>query len=311
MKRSFASWFLILILGANGLHGQNTIESEQGEYFIKIDENYVNALGSLNQSSEQFEHSLDLSTYRNRFAFLNANTALSIDYNDITYTYVKKFLQYRWYPKIIGLSVYYFPLFEGKLDRYGVPRELKYLAVVESALNPRAGSWAGASGLWQFMPATGAQYGLRKNQYVNTFYDPVSNADAGARYLRDLYKMYKDWNLAISAYNCGPGNVNKAIRRAGTRNYWQIRKYLPKETQAYVPSFIAVNYLFNFYNQHKMKPQYFRYSFFDLKMIRMEKNTTFRELGKKFSYSFLKFANPQFTSEVIPEGSIVYVREGG
>ncbi|WP_051190336.1 lytic transglycosylase domain-containing protein [Kaistella palustris] len=309
MKNIFLGCLVILSSASSKLKSQNTIQTEEGEYFIKIDQQYLVQLSSLSSGSEHFNSKLDLSTYRNRFAFLNANTALNIDYNDITYTYVKKFLSYRWYPKVVGLSAYYFPLFESKLDRYGVPRELKYLAVVESALNPRAGSRAGASGLWQFMPATGAQYGLRKTPYINTFYDPVSNADAGARYLRDLYKMYKDWNLAISAYNCGPGNLNKAIRLAGTRDYWKLRKYLPKETQAYVPSFVAVNYLFNFYKEHQMKPQYFRYNFFDLKMIRIEKTTTFRKLAKIFDYSLLKFANPQFVSEVIPAGSLVYVKE--
>lgn len=287
---------------------QNTTEEESGETFIKMDSKYIKSLGELNDSSEDFSSALDLNTYKSRFNFLNVNTALSIDYNDVTFTYTKKFLSYRWYPKIIGLSVYYFPLFESKLDKYGVPRELKYLAVVESALNPRAGSWAGASGLWQFMPATGNQYGLTKNQYINTFYDPMSNTDAGARYLRDLYRMYGDWNLAISAYNCGPGNVNKAIKRAGSRNYWKLRPFLPKETQAYVPSFIAVNYIFNFYKEHGMKPKYFRYSFFDLKVIKINRTTTFAELSKDFNYSILKFANPQFLTNKIPAGSIVYAK---
>lgn len=306
MKKVF---FLSCILGLQLFFSQkNTIEKERGQYFIKQDKKFIQELNSINTSSEEFISELDLSTYKNRFAYLNFNTKLSIDYNEVTYSYVKKFLSYRWYPKIIGLSVYYFPLFESKLDYYGIPRELKYLAVVESALNPRAGSWAGANGLWQFMPATGNDYGLRKNEYVNTFYDPMSNADAGARYLRDLYKMYGDWNLAISAYNCGPGNVNKAIRRAGAKNYWKLRPYLPKETQAYVPSFIAVNYLFNFYTEHKMKPSYFRYSFFDLKRIKINRTTTFANLSKNFDYNILKFANPQFITETIPEGSIVYVK---
>lgn len=299
---------LFLIFNFQVVFSQNTVVKEAGEYFIKQDPNYLSHLNNLNISSEKYNAALDLSTYKERFEFLNFNTKLSIEYNDVTYSYVKKFLSYKWYPKIIGLSVYYFPLFESKLDRYGIPRELKYLAVVESALNPRAGSWAGASGHWQFMPATGAEYGLSSNSYVNTFYDPVSNADAGARYLRDLYKMYGDWNLAISAYNCGPGNLNKAIKRAGSRNYWKLRPYLPKETQAYVPSFIAVNYIFNFYKEHKMKPSYFRYGFFDMKRIKINENTSFKMLSKKFNYSLMKFANPQFLTDFIPKGSIVYVR---
>jgi membrane-bound lytic murein transglycosylase D len=287
---------------------KNTIEEENGEYFIKQDDRYINGLSEINSSSEEFDTTIDFSTYKNRFAYLDFNTNLRIDYNDITYSYVKKFLSYKWYPKIIGLSVYYFPLFESKLDHYGIPRELKYLAVVESALNPRAGSWVGASGLWQFMSATGSEYGLKKNEYVNSFYDPMSNADAGARYLKYLYKYFGDWNLAISAYNCGPGTVNKAIKRAGSRNYWKLRPYLPKETQAYVPSFIAVNYLFNFYKEHKIRPTYFKYSFFDMRRIKLNETTSFAELSKQFSYNILKFANPQFITETIPKGSIVYVK---
>ncbi|WP_183148008.1 lytic transglycosylase domain-containing protein [Chryseobacterium nematophagum] len=289
-------------------NSQIQIEEENGEAFIKQDEIYLKSLKKINNSSESFNNALDLKTYIARFNFLNQNTALNIDYNNTTYTYVKKFLTYKWYPKIIGLSIYYFPLFESKLDHYGIPRELKYLAVVESALNPRAGSWVGASGLWQFMPETGAEYGLRKNELVNTFYDPMSNADAGVRYLRDLYKQFGDWNLAISAYNCGAGTVNKAIRKSGTKNYWKLRPYLPKETQAYVPSFIAVNYLFNFYKQHGMQPSYFKYDFFDLKVIKVNKTTSFQELSKKYNYSILKFANPQFLTNTIPAGSIVYVK---
>lgn len=297
-----------LVLCSGFLFSQNSYEEEGGEYFIKIDEKYLKSLQEFDNANVRFDSELTKETFKRRFDFLNSNTHLSIDYNDVTYTYTKKYLSYSWYPKIIGLSVYYFPLFESKLDKYGIPRELKYLAVVESALNPRAGSWVGASGLWQFMPATGAEYGLRKNDYINTFYDPVSNADAGARYLRDLYRQFNDWNLAISAYNCGPGNVRKAISRAGSRNYWKVRPYLPKETQAYVPSFIAVNYLFNFYKNHGIQPRYFAYDFFDLKVIKIHKDTTFAELSRKFNYNVMKFANPQFTTNYIPRGSIVYVK---
>ena len=298
----------ILTLTQCLVFGQNSIEEENGEVFIKQEAKYIKKLEEMNDSSEEFTTLLDLQTYQNRFKFLDFNTRLNIDYNDVTFAYVKKFLGYRWYPKIIGLSTYYFPLFESKLDKYGLPRELKYLSVVESALNPRAGSWVGATGLWQFMPPTGNQYGLTKNRYINTFYDPMSNSDAGARYLRDLYREFGDWNLAISAYNCGAGNVRKAIRKAGTKNYWKLRPYLPKETQAYVPSFIAVNYLFNFYKEHNMKPSYFKFNFFDLRIIKINKTTTFKELSKKFDYRILKFANPQFLTETIPQGSIVYVR---
>ena len=275
------------------------------EPFIRVDQKYINSLEGKNDNINQ---NLKIDIYRERFAFLNANTFLNIDYNDITYTYVKKYLSYRWYGKIIGLSAYYFPLFENKLAQYGMPTELKYLAVVESALNPRAGSWAGAKGLFQFMPATGNQYGLASNDYINTFYDPVANTDSAVRYLKHLYKKFGDWNLVLSAYNCGEGNVQKAINRAGTKNYWKVRPYLPRETQAYVPSFIAVNYLFNYYKDHNINPMYFKFSFSDLSVIKVNETTTFEELGKVYNYRVLKFANPQFLTNVIPKGSIVYVK---
>ena len=276
----------------------------QEETYIKYDKKYISSLGEENDIDE----TLHFDTYKERFNFLNYNTSLPIDYNEVTFNYTKKYLSYRWYGKIIGLSTYYFPLFEQKLAQYGMPKELKYLAVVESALNPRAGSWAGAKGLWQFMPMTGAEMGIKQNQYVNIFYDPVGNTDSAVRYLKQLYKTLGDWNLAISAYNCGAGNVNKAIKKAGSRNYWKVRPYLPKETQAYVPSFIAVNYLFNFYKEHNIRPMYFKYSFHDMTMIRVKETTSLTSLGKQFDYKVLKFANPQFMTETIPEGSIVYVK---
>lgn len=284
------------------LFGLSQLQAQ--EKYIQYDKKYIESLGE----DDDIDETLHLNTFKERFDFLNANTPLSIDYNEVTYAYVKKYLSYRWYGKIIGLSTYYFPLFERKLSQYGMPLELKYLAVVESALNPRAGSWAGAKGLWQFMPATGGQYGIKENDYINIFYDPVGNTDSAVRYLRDLYKQLGDWNLAISAYNCGAGNVNKAIRKAGSRNYWKVRPYLPKETQAYVPSFIAVNYLFNFYKEHNYRPQYFKFSFLDLRIIRIKENTTLENLGRQFNYEVLKFANPQFTTNFIPKGSIIYAK---
>lgn len=278
--------------------------SQEKEHFIKYNEAYIKSLGEDSEINEALEES----TFKEKFQYLNANTPLPIDYNSVTYTYTKRYLSYRWYGKIIGLSTYYFPLFEKKLAQYGMPLELKYLAVVESALNPRAGSWAGAKGLWQFMPATGNQYGIKKNDYVNIFYDPVGNTDSAVRYLRDLYLELGDWNLAISGYNCGAGNVRKAIKKAGSKNYWKVRPFLPKETQAYVPSFIAVNYLFNFYKMHNIKPTYFKYSFLEMKVIKVNENTTLEALGKEFNYQLLKFANPQFTTNRIPKGSIVYAK---
>lgn len=303
LMKKIAVAFIVFFFSWSSAQTKKRSSDEQP--FIKLNQKYIN---SLEGEDDNTNEDLHINTFRERFNLLNQNTALNIDYNDITYTYVKKYLSYRWYGKIIGLSAYYFPLFESKLAQYGMPLELKYLAVVESALNPRAGSWAGAKGLWQFMPATGGQFGIRQNQYINVFFDPMANTDAAVRYLRDLYKEFKDWNLAVSAYNCGSGNVRKAIKKAGSKNYWTVRPFLPRETQAYVPSFIAVNYMFNFYKLHNIKPMYFKLSFNDMKIVKVNDTTSFQELGKSYNIRLLRFANPQFITDVIPVGSIVYVR---
>lgn len=156
---------------------------------------------------------------------------------------------------MLGTQNFYMPIFEEALEAYGLPLELKYLPVVESALNPKAVSRAGAAGLWQFMIATGKQYGLEVNSLVDERRDPVKSSYAAAHYLSDLYKVFRDWNLVIAAYNCGPDNVNKAIHRSkGTTDYWQIYPYLPKETRGYVPAFIAANYIMTYYCDHNICP---------------------------------------------------------
>lgn len=155
---------------------------------------------------------------------------------------------------MLGLSKYYFPIFENILDSYGVPTDLKYLVVIESAFNPKAVSVAGASGLWQFMYATGKMYDLRENSIVDDRRDPIKATVAAAKYLRDLYNIYNDWSLVLAAYNCGPGNVNKAMKRSGRNNFWDIYNYLPRETRNYVPAFIAATYVMNFYSEHGIRP---------------------------------------------------------
>ncbi len=155
---------------------------------------------------------------------------------------------------MLTLSEYYFPLFEEVFDRYQIPHELKYMAIIESALNPRAVSRAGATGIWQFMYYTGKRYDLTVNSLIDERRDPYKATQAAARFMKDLYKIYKDWNLVIAAYNCGPGNVNKAIRRSGgKKNYWDIYYYLPRETRGYVPAFIAAAYVMNYHEMHNLK----------------------------------------------------------
>ena len=156
---------------------------------------------------------------------------------------------------MLGAQNFYMPIFEQALESYGIPLELKYLPVIESALNPKAVSRVGATGLWQFMLATGKQYGLEVNSLVDERKDPIKSSYAAAHYLKDLYRIFGDWNLVIAAYNCGPENVNKAIHRSnGKTDYWEIYPYLPRETRGYVPAFIAANYIMNYYCEHNICP---------------------------------------------------------
>ncbi|MCQ2335208.1 MAG: transglycosylase SLT domain-containing protein [Paludibacteraceae bacterium] len=182
---------------------------------------------------------------------------IGLPYNDVVKTFIEMYVirRPRQLASLIRLSEMYFPIFEDKLAQHGLPYELKYLAVIESALNASARSRAGAGGLWQFMPATGRLYGLEVNSLVDERLDPYKSTDAACRYLKTLYNLLGDWHLALAAYNCGPGNVNKAIQRAGgKRDFWSIYPWLPRETRSYVPIFIAANYAMNYADQHGICP---------------------------------------------------------
>ena len=182
---------------------------------------------------------------------------MEMPYNDIVQKFIDRYTGRlrRSVSYMLGASNFYMPIFEDALMAYDVPLELKYLPVIESALNPKATSRVGAAGLWQFMPSTGKQYGLEINSLVDERRDPVKSSYAAARFLRDLYKIYGDWSLVIAAYNCGPENVRKAIQRSnGKADYWSIYPYLPRETKGYVPAFIAANYVMTYYCDHNICP---------------------------------------------------------
>jgi membrane-bound lytic murein transglycosylase D len=203
---------------------------------------------------------------------------------------------------MLGLTDYYFPVFEQIFDRYNLPTELKYLAIIESALNPRAVSKVGAVGIWQFMYGTGRMYNLTINSLVDERRDPLRSTDAAARYLKDLYSIYKDWVLVIAAYNCGPGNVNKAIRRSGyKRDYWDIYYYLPRETRGYVPAYIAASYVVNYYQEHNLVPKPINLpETTDTLMISQELHL--RQVSEVLGIplSMLRDMNPQYRRDVIP-----------
>lgn len=203
---------------------------------------------------------------------------------------------------MLGLSDYYFPYFENALEKYGLPLELKYLPVVESALNPIAVSRAGATGLWQFMYGTGRIYGLDINTLVDERRDPFKSSEAAARYLKDLYGIFGDWQLAIAAYNCGPGNVNKAIRRSGGKhNYWDIYYYLPRETRGYVPLFIAANYVMINHKEYKICPLQMNFATLT-DTIQLSQRMHFDQVSAVIGIpkEELKSMNPQYRMEIIP-----------
>lgn len=193
--------------------------------------------------------------YKERLARIPS--VIEMPYNEVVQQFIDRYSGRlrRSVSLMLGAQNFYMPLFEEALETYGLPLELKYLPVIESALNPNAVSRVGATGLWQFMLATGKRYGLEVNSLVDERRDPVLSSYAAAQYLRDLYKIFGDWNLVIAAYNCGPDNINKAIHRSkGEKDYWQIYPYLPKETRGYVPAFIAANYIMTYYCEHNICP---------------------------------------------------------
>lgn len=245
------------------------------------------------------------SVYAERIAKLRSQTTIELVYNN----HVKSFIDVYAVKKrdhmckILGLADIYFPMFEQALDKYDIPLEIKYLAVVESALNPRAGSHAGAKGLWQFMYATGKTYKLNVTSLVDDRMDPVKATEAACQHLLDLYNKYDDWFLALAAYNSGGGNVNKAIRRAdGLKNYWAIWPFLPKETRGYVPAFIAVNYVMSYSQEHNLYPTDPGIMADGVDSVTVRQPLHFDQLHEMLNIPMedIKFFNPQYKASIIP-----------
>ena len=211
--------------------------------------------------------------------------------------------------KMLALSRYYFPIFEQTMDRYGMPDELKYMAVIESALNPIAVSRAGAKGMWQFMYTTAMNYGLEINSYVDERLDPFKAADAAARYMYDAYRIFGDWNLAISSYNCGAGNVNKAIRRCGgNKDFWSVYEYLPRETRGYVPAFVGAMYAFSYYKEHGIVPDPVQMPA-HLDTFQIHRMLHFQQIHDLTGISVdeLRNLNPQYVHDIIPGNQKEYI----
>ena len=269
----------------------------------------IDFLNSKNQCDKGGNIVYSDSVYMERL--YNLPTEMELSFNSVVRTYIEMYTARRrdLVSYMLSLGDYYYPMFEEALDRYGLPLELKYLPVIESALNPVAVSRMGATGLWQFMLRTGQQYDLEINSLVDERRDPYKATEAAARFLNDLYQLYGDWNLVIAAYNCGPGNVNKAIARSGGKNdYWGIYYQLPRETRGYVPAFIAANYVMNYYNEHNICPQESSYDFLALDTVHVDSEVHFKQISDVLEIPIedIRKYNPQYKRDKIPGNHKTY-----
>ena len=231
---------------------------------------------------QEVDYELPTALLKKRLAAMDAKSPFNIEYNQGLENVIKSFLKNRKksFERLMAISEYYFPMFEEALARQNVPLEIKYLAVVESALNPKAVSRVGATGLWQFMYQTGKQYNLDINTYVDDRSDPIKASDAAALYMSNMYKIFGDWDLVLASYNSGPGNVAKAIRRSGgQQNFWNIRKNLPKETQGYVPAFLATMYIYQYHKEHGIVPNRAIIKHFATDTIMVKQEITFKQVS--------------------------------
>ncbi len=237
----------------------------------------------------------------------NLPNVVAMPYNSVVQKFIDQYCERmrRSVSIMLGASNFYTPIFEDALESYGVPLELKYLPIIESALNPGATSRVGAAGLWQFMPTTGKKYGLEVTSLIDERRDPIKASYAAARMLKELYKIFGDWTLVIASYNCGPGNVSKAIKRAGgVKDYWTIYPYLPRETRGYVPAFIAANYIMNYYCEHNICPAEARLPLgTDTIMVTSDLNLETVSQRCNIDLEELKALNPQYRTNRVPGGA--------
>ncbi|WP_185860750.1 lytic transglycosylase domain-containing protein [Blattabacterium cuenoti] len=266
----------------------------------KISHNHKKNIVIININAEEL---------RLRLNFLNKKSQIKIlKYNNVVHISVESYLRMSKYiGKIISLSDFYFPMFEEKLEHYRLPKELKYLAIIESNLNPVVTSKAGAQGLWQFMPKTGKIYNLDSNNTYDERNDPVKSTEAACRYLKFLYKKIGNWELVLAAYNAGPGTVDKILERhKNKKNFWELWEFFPKETQNYIPKFIAINYVMNYYKDHNISAYYssypYRYKETVLIPIKEKISLKFFSYHLNISYQDLIFLNPQYFVDIIPSG---------
>lgn len=264
---------------------------------------------------EKVDYDLSTDLLKARLKEMDAKSPFNIEYNEGLENIIKSYLKNRKrsYERLMAISEYYFPMFEAALAKYDVPLEIKYLAVVESALNPHAKSRVGATGLWQFMFATGKQYKLDVSSYIDERSDPLKATEAACQYLSNMYKIFGDWDLVLASYNSGPGNVSKAIRRSGgLQNYWNIRKFLPKETAGYVPAFLATMYIYEYHKEHGIEPKRAAISYVATDTVMVKREMSFKQISDLLDIpeSQIKLLNPGYKLDVVPniKGENHYLR---
>lgn len=283
-----------------------TIEQSLQEYYKEFasQSNHDSIIDALKYEAGDIPTFSD-DEYCKRLDVMNEMSPFHLDCNPVTLSTIKFFVQKRrgFARVVLGRSKLYFDLFEEKLAEHNMPIELKYLAVIESGLRPQVKSRAGALGLWQFMYRTGKMYGLDENSYIDERMDPEKSTDAACRYLKKLYSMYNDWNLALAAYNAGPGNVNKAIRRSGNkRSYWEVRPFLPRETQQYVPNFIAAAYLLTHHAEHNIIPAVASVYYSEMDSVCLKKAVHFSSIASVVDMDVEEIArlNPIYKRDFVP-----------
>lgn len=284
-----------------------TIEQSLRLYYAEESnsENYDSIIAALNYETGEVPEFSD-EVYCERLNSLNEMSPFHLDCNATTLQTIKFFTKKRrgFIRVCLGRSELYFDMFEEKLAKHGLPIELKYLSVIESGLRPQVRSRAGAMGLWQFMYRTGRMFGLQENSYIDERMDPDKATEAACLYLKKLYNMYNDWNLALAAYNAGPGNVNKAIRRSGNKTtYWEVRPYLPRETQGYVPNFIAAAYLMNYHAEHNIIPAEAKIKYAELDTMCFTKGVHMETIAKLLTMEMedIQTLNPVYKESYIPK----------
>ena len=263
---------------------------------------------SVDMDSVKFQSNVPDSVYIRRISEMNS--FITLPYNDIVKNYIIKYSEKmpETMGRILGLCDYYMPQFQEILNKYDMPEELKAMAIIESAMNPLAVSRVGAKGMWQFMYQTAKIYGLHIDSFVDERLDPIRSADAAARYLQDAYEIFGDWNLAIASYNCGAGNVNKAIRRSGSRAFWDIWPFLPRETRGYVPAFVGALYAMKYYKEHGIKPDAVQMPA-HVDTFRINKMLHLKQVSELTGAPLeeLKNLNPQYRHEIIPGNDREYI----